>query len=116
MRWTQDQLNAYEARRTPQQKPSKAVERESELHAQIIEECKRRGWLAFHGSMAHRTFRTPGEPDFVILIDNGKTLLVECKSKGGKPTKEQAANLAWAKKLGHKAIVVWSFNEFLEAL
>jgi Holliday junction resolvase len=90
------------------------VVHEAELHRQIAEEIKRRGWLAFHGSMAHSTFRTPGEPDFVILADGGKVILVECKSRTGKLSVDQQAIAAWAEKLGHKVHVVRSMQEFLE--
>ena len=32
-----------------------AAEREAELHEKIFDECRRRGWIALHGSMAERT-------------------------------------------------------------
>ena len=95
--------------------PGSGVAIEAELHRDILSECRRRGWLAFHGSMAHRTSRTIGEPDFVILCDEGRVLLVEAKSKTGKIRPEQAALHVWAKTLGHKVWVVRSKNEFLEA-
>lgn len=85
---------------------------EKELHGQIIRECMVRGWLAFHGSMAHRTKRTAGEPDFIILANVGRVLLVECKSKIGKLTIDQAATIAWAEKLGHTIHVVRSIEDF----
>lgn len=47
------------------------VRREAELHEEIFDECRRRGWIALHGSMAERTCRTLGEPDFMILADGG---------------------------------------------
>jgi hypothetical protein len=59
------------------------VEREADLHEEIFDECRRRGWIALHGSMAERTCRTLGEPDFVILADGGRVLFVECKSGAG---------------------------------
>ena len=34
------------------------VARERTLHDQIFDECRSRGWVAFHGSMAARTHRT----------------------------------------------------------
>lgn len=40
---------------------------EYKLHEFIIAECKRRSWISFHGSMAHKTFREKGEPDFQLL-------------------------------------------------
>ncbi len=89
--------------------------REKKLHDRILAECTARGWIALHGSMAQPTARTIGEPDFVILADSGRTFLVECKrTKGGKVRPEQAALLAWANKLGHKATVCRSFEEFLK--
>ena len=50
------------------------IPRESDLHEKIFDECRRRGWIALHGSMAERTCRTLGEPDFVILADGGRVL------------------------------------------
>lgn len=91
------------------------VEDESELHQAILDECKRRGWIALHGSMAHRTRRQIGEFDFTVICDGGKVLLVEAKSKSGKLRPEQAALHAWAQKLGHKVWVVRNMAEFLEA-
>jgi predicted RecB family nuclease len=92
------------------------VEEESGLHEQILKECQRRGWLALHGSMAHKTFRTLGEPDFIILADGGKTYFFECKAGDKKPSTEQLGIIAWAAKLGHQVHVVRSFEAFLEAV
>ncbi len=92
------------------------VEEESTLHDQILDECKKRGWLAFHGSMAHRTFRTPGEPDFIIMLNRGRWLAVECKDREGKVTVDQAGVIAWAAKLGHQIHVTKSLEEFLKLI
>lgn len=86
---------------------------EGELHSQIIQECARRGWIVFHGSMANRTFRTPGEPDFVILADPSRVFLIECKTRTGKLSTDQQAIAAWATKLGHTIHVVRSIEEFI---
>jgi len=99
---------------TPQ-KPG-TIEHERDLHEQIRAECIHRGWLAFHGSMAHATHRTIGEPDFVILRDTGRLLLVEAKARQGKLNTEQLALRAWAEKLGHQVHIVRSFQEFLAIL
>lgn len=101
-----------------------AVEKERELHAAILAECKRRGWIVFHGSMAHATFRTPGEPDFVCLappidgMDDSapRTFMIEAKTRTGKLSPDQRAIHAWAAKLGHTVHVVRSLAEFLEAV
>jgi hypothetical protein len=89
------------------------VGREADLHAQVFDECRRRGWIALHGSMAERTCRTLGEPDFVILADAGRVLFVECKSRSGKLSPAQAALKHHAEKLGHMVHVVRSMEEFL---
>lgn len=92
------------------------TDKEAELHSQIIGECKVRGWIAFHGSMAHQTHRTPGEPDFVILAPGGRTYLIECKAGRGKLSTDQRAIAAWAAKLGHTVHVVRSIKDFLSVL
>ena len=88
------------------------VGREAELHEAIFDECRRRCWIALHGSMAERTCRTLGEPDFVILADGGRVLLVECKSRTGKLSPAQFALKHHAEKLGHTVHVVRSLDEF----
>lgn len=87
---------------------------EASLHHFILEESGRRGFLAFHGSMAHRTRRMVGEPDFEILIPGGRVLLIEVKSRRGKLRPEQLALAAHARKLGHTVHVIRSQKEFLQ--
>ncbi len=119
MGWTKFDLLAYESRNAPkhrQGEPLVGCEDESELHEQIRQECLKRGWLAFHGSMAHSTFRTEGEPDFVIACDGGRILMVECKTRLGKLSPAQQAIHAWAAKLGHKIHTVRSYEEFLNLI
>ena len=92
------------------------VSREAELHEEIFDECRRRGWIALHGSMAERTCRTLGEPDFVILAGAGRVLFVECKTRTGKLSPAQAALKHHAEKLGHPIHVVRSLDDFLNLL
>ena len=92
------------------------VPREAELHEEIFDECRRRGWIALHGSMAERTCRTLGEPDFVILADGGRVLFVECKSRAGKLSPSQAALKFHTEKLGHAVHVVRSMEEFFSVV
>lgn len=89
-----------------------ACEVEAQLHYDIIDECKTRGWKYFHGSMAHKTRRKKGEPDFIILCDKGRVLLVECKDRDGKMSVAQNEVLAHARKLGHTIHVVRSIEQF----
>jgi hypothetical protein len=89
-----------------------AEDKERDLHEKIFAECRRRGWVVFHGSMAERTHRTAGEPDFIIAKPGG-TLYVEAKSRTGKLTPAQAAMRAHLDANGHVMHVVRSFEEFL---
>jgi hypothetical protein len=86
---------------------------EGKLHQDILGEVRKRGWIAFHGSTAHRTRRTKGEPDFVVLGDRGRLAMFECKTKSGKLRPDQQALLAHAAKLGHEIRVVRSVGDFL---
>jgi hypothetical protein len=93
-----------------------AVTDESDLHNEIIAECRRRGWIALHSSMASPTKRNEGEPDFEILADGGRVLLVECKSREGKLSPAQLAFKSQAERLGHAVHIVRSMREFLALL
>ena len=119
MNFSSEWLANYEARNTPKTRlpaPEADAGPESGLHAKIIAECKRRGWIYFHGSMAHRAMRVAGEPDFQILADHGRVFLIEVKSREGKLTPAQLGLKLWAEKLGHTVHVVRSFKEFLDII
>jgi VRR-NUC domain len=90
------------------------TESEKELHSQILRHCREKQLIAFHGSMAHSTCRTAGEPDFVLMLPGGRWLAIECKSRQGKLSAAQMAISHWAQRLGHTIHVVRSFGEFLE--
>jgi hypothetical protein len=116
-RMTSSELAAYSARRgRPNNVPLQGIPSgtEHELHAAIQDECSRRGWLALTGAMSRRTHRTKGEPDFIILGNQGQRWDVECKTKNGKLSIDQRAIQAHYKKLGHGYYVIRSIEEFLE--
>lgn len=102
--------------RGPHELVATPVEEESDLHEDIFSACRRRGWIALHGSMAERTHRTKGEPDFVILANDGRVILVEAKSRKGKLSPAQNAMRVHAETLGHTIHVVHSLEEFLNVL
>jgi len=87
------------------------------LHCQIMEDCKRRRWLYFHGSMAKASHRTLGEPDFIILAHEGRVIMCECKvgegKHRGKLTRDQQSVIRWAALNGHTIHVVRRFSEWL---
>jgi len=118
---TNQQLRDYEARmygriHRGETKPALPVpaEDECDLHNSIIDYCREKGWQYLHGSMAARTHRTLGEPDFIILAHGSQLRMVECKSKTGKLSTDQQAFIAHAKKNGHVVYVVRSMEEFVK--
>lgn len=90
---------------------SQGVSEEEILHNEIIDYCKDRRWLYFHGSMAHATKRTLGEPDFTILTEKG-VFFVECKTKTGKVSVNQRDVIHWARSLGITIHVVCNMKQF----
>lgn len=92
---------------------SKGVEDETNLQNDIAEECRRRGWICFRGSMAHRTHRTIGEPDCIVATDDGRTIYVEAKSKRGKLTPAQNAIVAWLEHNKQRVVVVKTLAQFV---
>lgn len=114
--FTTKQFTILQAKRGESLKAASGVDRESELQNQIAAECRLRGWNAFHGNMRQRTARTIGEPDFIIAADKGRVFFVECKTRTGKLSPEQAAIGFQLQKNGHKFCVVRSFEEFLEVI
>ena len=97
----------------PESGVGNGVDDESDLHEQIHQECRKRGWLAFHGAMSHRTYRTTGEPDWLVLGDSGRFWMVECKSRTGKLSPAQRAVAAHAANLHQPYYVVRSLEDFL---
>lgn len=89
---------------------------ESPLHAEISAFCKVNMWLPLHGSMAHRTHRTVGEPDFVVAVGEGVTVWAEAKSKTGKLSDAQQALKAWLAKLGITLYEIRTVAEFANAV
>lgn len=92
------------------------VDRESKLHEQIMDYCRDHGLYYVHSRMDQKTTTAVGVPDFIIANYDGKTLWLECKAKGGKPTMQQLATVTFLKKLGHTAEVIYSLDEFVKLL
>ena len=108
-------LNPHLFGGAPSRAPGSCI-KERDLHEDIFDLCRQRGWIALHGSMAERTCRTLGEPDFTILAGDGRVLFVECKSRVGKLSPAQLALKFHAEKLGHTIHVVRSMEDFLKLL
>jgi hypothetical protein len=114
--WYADHLARESARRPANPlrdcPPITTVTRESDLHSQIIADCRRRGWLWVHARMDKASHISIGAPDFLIMAEKGRVLLVECKRRLGKLSPDQQAFKAWAEKLGHRVHVVRSLEDF----
>lgn len=122
MRFTQQEYDAYVAKHSnAYQEKCRArcdekADKESRLHEAIISHCRANGWIYLHGSMAHKTKRTLGEPDFVLLLPDGRVLFIECKGQKTKTSPAQLAMAAWMKKLSHQLHFIRSYAEFLEVV
>lgn len=94
--------------------PSNAVERELDLHAEIIKFCNAQWppWTFVHSDPTRKSRVTPGAPDFVIAIPDAKTLYVECKDREGKLSQDQMEFKKKIEMLGHMFHVVRSMDEF----
>jgi len=114
MGWTNEQFLRYETRRAPK-KPfdPTGCKDERELHNQIFNECRRRGWIPLHGSMSERTHRTEGEPDFTIIAQ-GRVIFIEAKTATGKLSIAQQGMITHAAKLGITIHVIRSFEDFIK--
>ena len=114
--WSQSDHNRFLARRqviTPDE--FTAEERlECALHGDILNHCRRLGWIGLHSRMDKRSTSTVGHPDFVILCNEGRTLHIEAKTRKGKLREKQAALRAWADKLGHTIHLVRSYKQFID--
>lgn len=97
---------------TPPEK-SKSQQREEEVHDQIEQHLRSRGYYYVHARMDRRTTTAEGTPDFIIALPNGTTLWVEVKVRPNKPSIEQLGAIAHLQKLKHWAKIVWSFEEYL---
>lgn len=95
---------------------SKGCAREAELHRQILDYCRAKGWPVVHSRMDVPQTAGVGTPDFVVAMPDGQTMWVECKAGAGKLSSEQRAWMAGLVRLGHDAHVVRSMSEFLEVL
>ena len=95
---------------------SEAMEHEAVLHEAIADYCRKQEWIFVHSRMDERTTFThiQGISDFIIIRKHPlPPMAIEAKAKYRKATPDQEAFIAWFRKLGGVAGVVWSFDEFL---
>jgi hypothetical protein len=95
---------------------SQAVEREADLHQEIIDYCKGKMWPYVHNRMDKISTSTPGTPDFEIYASFGITLHIEAKTVKGKLSREQLGFHMMAQRNGHQVYTVRSMDEFLQVV
>jgi len=105
-----------EHRITPETIEPIAPSTERQLHDQIIAHCRANGWYYVHSRMDQRTTIKVGCPDFIIALPHGKVLWLECKSKTGKLSDQQAGTIYALNALDHDVYVIRSMPEFLSVL
>src|SRR5262245_48130732 len=111
VRWSQFDLDAYNSRQKKEPFPAPAgvrAIREKQLHEEILEVCRTRGYFTVHSRMDKPTTTALGTPDFVVALPDGKTLWVEGKTGVNKLTPSQQQRMAMLRRLGHNTAVVRS--------
>lgn len=94
--------------------PMDAEPVEADLQDKIEQDCRFRLWPYARTRMDKKTtFTMAGVPDFIIAASRGRTLWIECKSKTGKQTVDQAGFGIMVLRQGGLYRVVHSFGEWL---
>lgn len=92
---------------------SRPPSEEADLHDEVEKYCRSKGWLYIHPRMDQKSTISTGWPDFSIFMDGGKTVCLELKRPGAKPTHKQLQTLAHLRKLGHLAACVDRWEDAL---
>ena len=115
---TSQQFREMEARLKPKTaNPSDAFEgKESELHRMIEDDLRARRWYFVHSRCDRATTTQKGVTDFIVAMPDGKTIWIECKVKGNKLTQPQVIVRHCLLALGHRHVVIYSFDEYLKEI
>jgi hypothetical protein len=95
---------------------SKAVAREADLHDDISDYCKGKGYLVRHDRMDKPTTGQVGWPDFEIHKPKAITVFLEAKAAGRKATWEQLGMIARLRKLGYTAEIVDNIQDSIKVI
>lgn len=80
--------------------------RESEVEAYLVKRVRELGGIAYKFTSPNRR----NVPDRLVLMPNGRSVLLEVKRPGHRPTSGQARELTRINALGHRATWVNSFE------
>lgn len=110
-----DILNKQERNKLREAPPQEPVDREADLHRQIIDFCNSQWprWKYIHCRMDRETSIDVGAPDFIIFAPKSQTIALECKAKGNKLSLEQNIWIRELNLLNHTCHVVYNFDQFL---
>lgn len=116
LNWTQEQLEAYQAKRgkAEEQKHEPDEGLESRLQAKIEKHLDGLGYYYFHDRS--RKVNKPGHPDLIIACPGGRTLWLELKARGGKLSDDQQVVQMKLMYLKHEFYEIRSFKRFIEVL
>ena len=92
---------------------SRDAQREADIHDQIEDHCRSKGWYPIHSRMDRATTQRKGIADFIIIAPGGVVFFVEVKRPGGKPTPEQLQFAAICKRHGQLYALVYSYEDYL---
>jgi hypothetical protein len=130
LNWTQEDVDAYEARRAMQERKSKPVQTsasssdpaidipdpgpERDLQTKCENLCDQMGLPWFHDRS--KKCNKEGLPDLLVACPGGVTLWCELKSKDGRMSEAQKQWLLQLMALGHKWYQVKSFKRFAQLI
>lgn len=77
---------------------------EAEFQRRVMDEARRRNWLAYHTRDSRRS--EPGFPD-TVMVRAGRVVFAELKSAVGQPTDEQAKWLAALRAVEGIEVYLW---------
>jgi hypothetical protein len=116
MRWSEDKLLEYKAKRTTINNDNSPPDegREYELDKKIANYCKEHHYYAFHDYS--RNVNKAGHPDWIIALPKGRVVFIENKSKKGKMSNEQKLVMVKLIVLGQEIYECRSYKKFLEIM
>ena len=113
MRWTEEQLLAWELRKSLDTPNGQAADSgpESELQRKCEKWLRENGFPYFHDSSRRKNKK--GWFDLTCLLPEGRVVFIEFKSKSGRLSDEQKLLIQQANFLGHEVHEVRSYKRFL---
>jgi hypothetical protein len=110
----EDRKSLGKVAQTPEESYAKGEDKaERDLHHQIEQYCNQHGWIYFSSRMDKKTRRKKGEPDFIVLLPEGRVLFVECKTAAGILSTAQEDMKRDMESLGHHFHVVRYLEAFI---